>query len=71
MDIEKEKDFWQNKLDLPKSQFYQPSIRKLKENSFSYKDSFRHGTCALYVLSVKKKRELTMAMQAFLDKHMD
>jgi len=70
MDIEKEKEFWKNKLGFQENQFYRPSIRKLQKGSFSYKESFRHGTCAIYVLGVEKKRELMMALQAFLDKYM-
>jgi len=70
MDIEKEKEFWKNELGFQENQFYRPSIRKLQKGSFSYKESFRHGTCAIYVLGVEKKRELMMALQAFLDKYM-
>ena len=70
MDIEKEKEFWENELGLSKNQFYKPSIRKLEKASFSYRESFRHGTCAIYVLGVKKKQELMMAIQAFLDRYM-
>ena len=68
MNIEKEIKFWQNILGLASPQFYKPSIRKLRKASFSYKDSIRHGTCAIYVLSVEKKRNLSMAMKAFLDR---
>jgi hypothetical protein len=61
MDIEKEKEFWKDELGLQENQFYRPSIRKLQKASFSYKESFRHGTCAIYVLGLEKKRELMMA----------
>lgn len=67
MDIEKEKEFWKNELGFRESQFYKPSIRKLKKASFSYKEPSRHGTCALYVSGVERKRELIMAIEAFLD----
>lgn len=70
MDIEKEKEFWKDELGFQENQFYKPSIRKLQKASFSYKESFRHGTCVLYALGVEKKRELMMAIQAFLDKYM-
>jgi len=70
MDVEKEKRFWQKELRLKKKQFYRSSIRKLQRASFSYGESYRHGTCALYVLGVGKKRELTMAIQAFIDRYM-
>jgi len=67
MDIEKEKEFWKNELGFQENQFYKPSIRKLKKASFSYKEPSRHGTCALYVSGVERKRELMMAIKAFLD----
>ena len=67
MDIEKEKKFWENELGLPETQFYKSAIRKLQKKSFSYKESYRHGTCSIYVIGVEKKREVMMAMQAFLD----
>lgn len=70
MDIEKEKKFWEIELGFQKKQFYKPAIRKLQKSSFSYKESFRHGTCSIYVLGVEKKRELMMAIQAFIHKYM-
>jgi len=69
MDIEKEKKFWQDELGLAESQFYKTAIRKLQKSSFSYKESFRHGTCALHIMGADKKRELTMAIKAFLDEY--
>ena len=71
MDIEKEKKFWQNELGFQKNQFYKPEIRKLQKASFSYKESYRHGTCSIYVMGVEKKREIMMAIQAFIDKYME
>jgi len=70
MDIEKEKKFWGDILRFKEYQFYKPAIRKLQKNSFSYKESYRHGTCALSVTDGEKKRELMMAIQAFLDRYM-
>ena len=69
MDIKKENEFWKNELGFQEDQFYKPWITKLKKTSFSYRESFRHGTCSLYVLGVEKKRELMMAIQAFVDKY--
>jgi transposase-like protein len=69
MDIKKEKEFWKNELGFQEDQLYKPWITKLKKTSFSYRESFRHGTCSLYVLGVEKKRELMMAVQAFVDKY--
>lgn len=67
IDLEKEKDFWHNELEISKNQFYKSSVRKIKPGSFTYKDSIRHGTCSIYVLSVEKKRQVSMAIKAFLD----
>jgi len=71
MDIQKEKKFWQQVLGLSKKQFYKPSIRKLQKASFSYRESYRHGTCKIYFYNVEKKRELTMAIRAFLDMYVE
>ena len=70
MDIKKEQKFWQKELGFRKNQFYKTQIRKLQKSSFSYKESYRHGTCQIYFPGVEKKRELMMAIQAFLDKYM-
>lgn len=68
MDIEKEKEFWKNKLGLQENQFYKASIRKLQKSSFSYRESYRHGTCSIYIGGAERNREVMMAIQAFLDK---
>mgnify|MGYP001573716596 CR=1 FL=1 len=70
MNIEKEKEFWQNELELQEAQFYKSSIRKLKKSSFSYQESYRHGTCEIYLMGVEKKTELMMAIKAFMDKYL-
>lgn len=67
MDIEEEKNFWINELKVKKAQLYKPSIRKLQKASFSYKESFRHGTCSIYVCNTKKKMEIMAAIQSFFD----
>lgn len=67
MNIDKEENFWYNKLEFSKKQFYKSSIRKIKPGSFTYKDSIRHGTCSIYAFGVDKKRQLISAIQAFLD----
>lgn len=69
MNLEKELNFWKNELGIRKSQFFKSSIRKLKKSSFSYKESFRHGTCKVYFGGVEKKREVMMAIQAFLNNY--
>jgi len=67
MDVNKEINFWTKKTGFKKNQFYKPSIRKLQKSSFSYKESYRHGTCSLYICDTEKKRELTATTQVFLD----
>jgi len=67
MDIQKEVIFWIRALGLKKSQIYKPSIRKLQKGSFTYGESYRHGTCSLYAFGVKKTTELLMSIKAFVD----
>jgi transposase-like protein len=70
MDIPKEILFWKKELEFEDCQFYKPEIRKLTKASFSYSESFRHGTCSLGFSSVEKKAEIMMAIRAFLDLHL-
>ncbi len=67
MAIKEERDYWQNELGLRDEQFYKMQIRTLQKSSFSYQESFRHGTCAVYYGSVEKKREVTMAIKALFE----
>lgn len=67
MDIEKEKDFWKQGLGFLKEQFYKTQIRKLQKSSFSYKESYRHGTCGVYVFGVSRNREVMMGIKAMLN----
>lgn len=69
MDIVKEEDFWRNELGIQKTQFYKTQIRRLQKASFTYKESYRHGTCSVYALGVDKKTELMMGIKAFIDKY--
>ena len=70
MDIAKEEKFWQDTLSFPRSQFYKVQVRKLREGSFSYSESFRHGTCSFYVNGAKKKEEIMAAINAFVDMYL-
>lgn len=67
MNIAKEEKFWQDKLGFSRSQLYKTQVRKLKPGSFSYSESFRHGTCSLLVSGTERKTRLTMSIKAFLD----
>jgi hypothetical protein len=70
MDLNKEKKFWKDELEFAEAQFYKPYIGTLQKSSFSYRESYRHGTCSIYVMGVEKKRELMMAIKAFVDTYM-
>lgn len=67
MDIESETGFWENTLCFKREQLYKPYISKILRGSFTYKESFRHGTCSVYFGSVEKKLELMSSIQAFVD----
>lgn len=71
MDVEKERKFWGNELGISKTQFYKTQIRKPRKGSYSYKESSNHGTCSVYVMGTEKKRELMMAVQAFIDCYLE
>ena len=67
MDIEKEKKFWKSELDFEKYQFYKPYITRNKKASFSYKESFRHGTCSVTLSNTIIKRKIMMAIKAYVN----
>lgn len=67
MDINKEVGFWKKELHIKDNQFYKHQIRTLQPASFSYRESFRHGTCSVYFSNSDKKRRLTAAISAFID----
>jgi transcriptional regulator with XRE-family HTH domain len=67
MDIRKEEGFWKTYLSMDTSQVCKSQVRPLRPGSFTYKGSFRHGTCKLYVGGVQKKSELMLSIRAFFD----
>lgn len=67
MDLEKERKYWVEQIGLPRKQFYKDQVRPIRPGSFSYSESFRHGTCKIYVNGVKEKTELTLSIKAFFD----
>lgn len=67
MDINSEKLFWEKITGLPENQFYKTQIRKIQKGKFNYKEPERHGTCSIIFASTEKKREIMMALKAFLD----
>ena len=69
MNIPSEKKFWSKLLGIPTKQFYKDQIRPIRPGSFSYSESFRHGTCKIYVNGLKESRELMLSIKAFFDTH--
>lgn len=67
MIISNEEQFWRKNLRFPISQFYKTQVRKVSRNTYSYRGSLRHGTCSIFLLGAEKKREVMMAIKAFLD----
>ncbi len=67
MDLSREKAFWCKELTLKPEQFYKEQVRKLKPGSFSYSESYRHGTCQIYFHGTKQKIELMLSIRAFFD----
>ncbi len=48
MDIEKEKQYWSYELEIPKSQFRKPYIKKSKLSNVTHRrGGFGHGTCVI------------------------
>ncbi len=66
MDIQKEKHYWKKQLGFTNDQFHKDQVNKLRPKSFTYGESFRHGTCQVRFTSAEKKRELTQAINALL-----
>lgn len=69
MDIPAEEKFWRDTLQISKQQFYKAQIRTLTKNSFTYRESFRHGTCGLYISSKDIKMRITAGIKAFMSLH--
>lgn len=67
MNIKKEKEFWKSELGFGDNQFYKHYITKFKKSSFLYKESFRHGTCAISMSNTVLKRTIMMAIKAYVD----
>lgn len=71
MDIGKEEKFWRDSFfgKIKKDQFYKTQIRPLKKGSFTYRGSYNHGTCSVFVSSTEKKTKLMESIRAFFDLH--
>lgn len=67
MNVKAEELFWIHQLGLSETQLWKSQVNALRPNSFSYRDTSRHGTCKLYAGSVPKKAEVKLSIQAFFD----
>ena len=67
MDIPLEERFWLKTLGFKRPQLYKTQVRSLQKSSFTYRESYRHGTCQLYAGGVEHKTKLMLSIKAFLD----
>jgi len=67
MDIPAVREFWIKQTGIPAKQFYKDQIRPVRLASFSYPESFRKGTCKIYINGRKESMELMLSIKAFLD----
>lgn len=67
MDLTAQRKFWRKLTRLPEKQFYKEQVRPLRPGSFSYPESFRHGTCKIYFNGIEKTSKLMLSIKAFLD----
>ena len=66
MNVENSVNFWSNSLNISKTQFYKPYIKKTNREGLTYK-SFGHGTCKLYIGSVVLSEKIAMSIKAISD----
>lgn len=68
MSIVESIEFWSDILDIPKSQFRKPYIKKTTREGMTYK-SFGHGTCKLYAGSVSLSEKIAMTIKSISDRY--
>lgn len=66
MNIKESTNFWSSILDIPKTQFNKPYIKKTNREGLTYK-SFGHGTCKLYTGSVVLSEQVAMSIKSISD----
>lgn len=66
MDIEESLEYWSIRLQLPRSQFAKPYIKKSNRLSIDYR-GYGHGTCNLRVYNIEVKERILMAINAVGD----
>jgi len=66
MDIRREIDFWSKELNIPKSQFRKPYIKKNLQHNITYK-GFRHGTCNIIINNAIVTKRILMGLKVIQD----
>jgi len=69
MDIEKELNFWSEKLNMPKSQFTKPYIKKSLSTRINQKGGFGHGTCNARIGGARLNEQILMGIKSVSDKY--
>lgn len=66
MNIDEEIGFWSRSINISRSQFNSPYIKKSTRDSVTYK-SFGHGTCNLIYCSMEVSERIAMSIKAISD----
>jgi len=69
MDVKKEVAYWSTTLDVPKSQFTKPYIKKTSLEHIDHKGTFGHGTCNIRTNNVILTEKILMGLRAVGDKY--
>lgn len=66
MDIERELNFWQKTVGVPRKQFWEPYIKKTSSQKIDH-PTFGHGTCKISYGNTKLKRGIIAKIKVLLD----
>lgn len=66
MEIEEATNYWSIALNIPRSQFSKPYIKKSTREALSYK-GHGHGTCMLRVFNTELKKKILMSIKVMSD----
>jgi len=68
MEIDDSLDFWSNILNIPRSQFIKPYIKKSTRLSIDQK-GYGHGTCGLYLYNIEIKNRIRAGLKIITDNY--
>lgn len=69
MEIEKEIQFWSQRLNVPYSQFTRPYIKQTLAKDINRKGGFGHGTCNIRIGDTRLAEKTLMTIKAIADKY--